>query len=80
LKIEFWEQGRLKDKKTAKSLKAWFQLQRIPPWQRQKWPLIWWDDRLVYIPGFYIDAGFSAEPNQQGWSLKWNPFNKGGGV
>lgn len=48
------------------SLKKLFQQWRIPPWQRDIWPLLYLDGELVCVPGFRVAAGFQAAADEEG--------------
>jgi len=49
-----------------KSLKHLFQQWSIPPWQRDRIPLIFCDDKLVAVIGYCIDDLYSVSDGQQG--------------
>ncbi len=49
-----------------KSLKHLFQQWSIPPWQRDRIPLIFCDDKLVAVVGYCIDDLYSVSDGQQG--------------
>ncbi|MCY3818799.1 MAG: tRNA lysidine(34) synthetase TilS [Gammaproteobacteria bacterium] len=55
----------------TKRLKTLFQEHRIPPWQRNAWPLLFDGDFLAAIPGIGV-AKESAV--QRGWWPDWTPF------
>lgn len=52
------ERIRLQGHKNSTSVKALLQQNRIPPWQRNRLPLIYWNDCLIGIAGI----GFSGKP------------------
>ncbi len=55
----------------SKSVKALFQEQRVPPWQRETWPLLYDDaGRLVALPGLAIAAEAAVAG---GWRPRWTP-------
>ena len=54
----------------TKRVKTLFQEHRIPPWQRDAWPLLFADDALVAIPGIAVAEGFAE---QVGWCPEWTP-------
>lgn len=55
----------------TKRLKTLFQEHRIPPWQRDGWPLLFDGDHLSAIPGIGV-ANESAVLG--GWWPDWTPF------
>jgi len=52
----------------SKSLKTLFQEHRIPPWQRDVWPLLFERDVLAAVPGMGVAAEFAV---QAGWCPEW---------
>jgi tRNA(Ile)-lysidine synthase len=55
-----------------KSLKHLFQQWHIPPWQRDRIPLLFCDDKLIAIVGYGLSDEFAVNEGQQGYlpSLK----------
>ncbi|MHB1215103.1 MAG: tRNA lysidine(34) synthetase TilS [Thiobacillus sp.] len=49
-----------------RSLKNLLQEQAIPPWQRDRLPLLWCDGRLAWAAGIGFDAELLAEPGEPG--------------
>ncbi|MEE9342208.1 MAG: tRNA lysidine(34) synthetase TilS [Gammaproteobacteria bacterium] len=54
------------------SLKSLFQEWGIPVWLRDRWPLIYLDDRLVAVAGCCVCEGFQAEADDPGIETIWN--------
>lgn len=54
----------------TKTLKALFRERGVPPWHRDRWPLLYRDDKLVMVPGLAIDASAVVA---QGWHAHWTP-------
>lgn len=54
----------------SKRLKTLFQERRVPPWQRDSWPLLFDGDVLAAVPGIAIGEGFASE---RGWKPEWTP-------
>jgi tRNA(Ile)-lysidine synthase len=50
----------------TRSLKNLLQEQHVPPWQRERLPLIFCGDELVGVVGVAIAADYSAEPGEVG--------------
>ncbi|PCJ47861.1 MAG: tRNA lysidine(34) synthetase TilS [Gammaproteobacteria bacterium] len=50
----------------SRSLKKLFQEYSIPPWQRDRWPLIYLGEQLVAVPGLFICKGFEARSTEKG--------------
>jgi tRNA(Ile)-lysidine synthase len=49
-----------------RSLKNLMQERAIPPWQRQRLPLLWCGDQLVWAAGIGLDADALAAPGEPG--------------
>ncbi|MCG6899233.1 MAG: tRNA lysidine(34) synthetase TilS [Gammaproteobacteria bacterium] len=54
------------------SLKKMFQEQGIPPWERNRIPLIYIEDRLAMVPGFQVCEPFQAGPADPGVLIEWD--------
>ena len=54
----------------TKRVKTLFQEHRIPPWQRDAWPLLFTGDTLVAIPGIAVSESLAAK---RGWQPDWTP-------
>ena len=54
----------------TKRVKTLFQEHRIPPWERDVWPLLFAGDALAAIPGIAVAEGFAE---QGGWCPQWTP-------
>ncbi len=63
----------------GKSLKQLFQESGVPPWQRDRIPLLWVDGELAWIGGFGPCDGFVANKGEVGWSLFWRGPESGRG-
>lgn len=55
----------------AKSLKKIFQEQAVPPWYRQRLPLLYQDDRLVCVPGIGVEVECVAAADEPGLEVAW---------
>ena len=56
-----------------RTLKNLLQEASIPPWQRDRMPLLFSGETLVWAPGLGVHAGFAAGPNQESLSISWQP-------
>ncbi len=54
-----------------KTLKHLLQDAAIPPWQRERLPLIYCADELVAVPGIGIDCSFQADPGEPALKIFW---------
>lgn len=63
------ERCRFGKRKTNKSLKEVFQEHDIPTWLRAAWPLIYYDDVLVAVPGLWFHDGYACNSEAHGLQL-----------
>lgn len=49
-----------------RTLKNIFQQAGVPPWERERWPLIWHGDALVCVPGLVVSADYCAPTGEVG--------------
>lgn len=63
----------LRTKAGTRTLKALFQQDRIPPWLRPTWPLLYDGNELVAVPNLAL-ADSELIPN--GWTPIWTPANR----
>jgi tRNA(Ile)-lysidine synthase len=54
-----------------KTLKHLLQEAAIPPWQRERLPLIYSGAHLVAVPDIGIDCAFHAAPSEPGLKISW---------
>ena len=57
-------------RKETHSLKKLMQEWKIPPWQRDRIPLIYYDDTLIAVVGYCICGEFTAKHDEWGWVIK----------
>jgi tRNA(Ile)-lysidine synthase len=64
-----------------RSLKNLLREASLPPWQRQRLPLIFSGEQLVCVPGIGVDCDFQAADDEQGLVVEWqaNPGSPWGG-
>ena len=58
-------------KRPRKTLKHLLQEAAIPPWQRERLPLIYSGEHLVAVPAIGIDCAFHAVPGEPGLKMRW---------
>lgn len=51
----------------TRSVKKLMQEAGIAPWQRNRIPLIYVEDELACVCGYWVAAGFTVAPDQMGW-------------
>lgn len=65
------ERIRLSAAQPSQTLGNLWQAQGLPPWQRQRLPLLWCGDTLLAVPGLGYAADWRAQPGEAGLSLQW---------
>jgi len=58
-------------RRPRRTLKNLFQEAGIPPWQRDRLPLVYCDDDLVWVPGLGVDCRYRAAAGAPGVTLEW---------
>jgi tRNA(Ile)-lysidine synthase len=54
-----------------RSLKNLLREASLPPWQRERLPLIFSGEQLVCVPGIGVDCDFQAMDDEQGLVVEW---------
>ena len=70
------ETMRLGDDRPTRTLKNLLQEREIPMWQREKLPLLFHEDRLVWVPGVGIAAEYRCPEGQEGFQPSWRVAGK----
>jgi len=65
------ERLQLDTKRPRRTLKNLFQEAGVPPWERERLPLIYSGDALVWVPGLGIDCAYAAGDKRTGWVPEW---------
>jgi tRNA(Ile)-lysidine synthase len=65
------EKMRLQPGGATRSLKNLLQEARIPPWERERLPLIYCADTLVVVPGVGVASDWQAGAGTSGWTIAW---------
>ncbi len=65
------EKLRLRAKGATRSLKNLLQEARLPPWERERLPLLYCGDTLVAVPGLGVASGWEAGSGEFGWLARW---------
>ena len=63
-----------KDRDHSQLLKKLFQDYSVPPWLRERWPILYCDDQITAVPGLFICKGFEASSSEAGleFSVEFN--------
>ncbi len=64
---------RLRADGPSRTLKNLFQEAGVPQWERDRLPMLWSGDALVWVPGLGVDAAFTAADGRRGWVPDWRP-------
>ncbi len=55
----------------TRTLKYLLQEVNMPPWQRMYMPLVYWEDKLAYVPGIGVACELQAQTNELGLEVCW---------
>jgi tRNA(Ile)-lysidine synthase len=58
-------------RRPRRSLKNLLQESRLPPWQRERLPLIYCGDKLACVPGIGVDCEFQARAGEPALAPRW---------
>ena len=61
---------KLKANQPARSLKYIFQENKIPPWERKNYPVVYLNNKAVSIPGIATDINYLCKNNEAGLSFE----------
>ena len=61
-------------RRPRRTLKNLFQERGVPPWRRDRLPLLFCGEDLVAVPGLGDACDFQAEPGEPGLIVTWEPF------
>ncbi|MBK7423378.1 MAG: tRNA lysidine(34) synthetase TilS [Propionivibrio sp.] len=60
-------------RRPRRSLRNLLQEAGVPPWERVRLPLLWCGERLAWVGGIGVDAGFACTPGEAGLVPVWEP-------
>lgn len=66
------EKLRLDAKRPTRSLKNLLQEARMPPWERERLPLVYCGGMLACVPGVGVASDCRAQPGESGWFVTWS--------
>ena len=66
------ERIRIDAKRPTRSLKNLLQEQELPPWQRERLPLLFCGETLIAIPGVGVESAYQSKPEETALILRWN--------
>ncbi|HSJ49491.1 MAG TPA: tRNA lysidine(34) synthetase TilS [Gammaproteobacteria bacterium] len=65
------EQLRLTGRAHHHALKQLLQESGVPPWERERLPLLYLGEELVAVADLWVAAGHQAGPGEPGWKIHW---------
>ena len=65
------ERLQLDARRPRRTLKNLFQEAGVPPWERERLPLIYSGNELVWAPGLGTDCAYAAGDRRTGWVPEW---------
>lgn len=65
------ERLRLASGRPSRSIKALCQEAGIPPWWRDRLPMLWQGSKLVWVGKLGGDADHATRAGEQGWQVEW---------
>jgi tRNA(Ile)-lysidine synthase len=57
-----------------RALRKLLQENAVPPWERERLPLLWIDGYLAWVGGIGCDAAFACPPGEAGIAPSWEPL------
>jgi tRNA(Ile)-lysidine synthase len=68
-----WRQGgeRCRVRGHTRPLKHLLQEAGVPPWRRERMPLVYVGDRLAAVAGLWVCEPLATGPVERGWVLRW---------
>ncbi|MFM6978693.1 MAG: tRNA lysidine(34) synthetase TilS, partial [Methylophilaceae bacterium] len=55
----------------SKPLKKWMQEMNMPPWFRERLPMIFVDRQLVLVPSLGVQSEWQAQADEMGLTVEW---------
>lgn len=72
--VRFTAQGKIRilGRTHSRSVKKLWQELSVPPWQRERTPLIYYDDQLIAALGVFVSEAGETPEGEQSWRLSWH--------
>jgi len=58
-------------RRPRRPLRKLLQEAAMPPWERERLPLLWCGSRLAWVGGMGVDTACACSPNEEGMSVVW---------
>jgi len=69
------ERMRLEAHRPSRTLKNLLQEAGVPPWQRERMPLVYCAEALVWVPPLGVDSAFRAAAGERAVRFRWEEFD-----
>jgi len=66
------EMLRLASERPRRKVRNLLQEAGVPPWKRERLPMLYLDDALVAVPGLGVDERFQPSARSRGWKPVWS--------
>lgn len=75
--VRFGAQGRLRilGRTHSRPVKKLWQELGVPPWQRERIPIIYYDEQLIAALGAFVSEAGRVPQDEQPWRLRWDKNN-----
>lgn len=70
------ERFRPAGRRQSTALKKLLQSSAVPPWLRDRIPLIYVNDELAAVAGLWVGEGFAVADRSAGWELRWTALRE----
>lgn len=72
--VRFGAQGRLRilGRAHSRPIKKLWQELGVPPWQRERIPVIYYDEQLIAALGAFVSEAGRVQQDEQPWCLRWD--------
>jgi len=65
------EQIKLSGRRETHDLKKLFQEHGVPPWMRDRIPLIYYENKLVTVADLWLESKYAASESEAAWQINW---------
>ncbi len=72
--VRFAAQGKIRilGRAHSRPVKKLWQELGVPPWQRERTPLIYYDDQLIAALGVFVSEAGQPPEGELSWRLRWH--------
>jgi tRNA(Ile)-lysidine synthase len=65
------EHIKLPGRKETHDLKKLYQERGIPPWLRDRMPLIYFENKLIAVADLWLESRYAASASEAAWQINW---------